>query len=111
MTQPKYSERFPDYGISTKMMPRRGTAQKLLTYANFKGVPFTREDYQKFRVRKDITKDMFNKAMQKLIGFGYIRQTGDAYVITLLGKDAMGRINARDAMYREHRIKYRGTGD
>lgn len=101
MKQIPHYDRYPDYGISTRDIASNGTAKKLLTYAAFKDCPFTRNDFQNFRVRTDISKDMFVRAMQKLISFGWIVQNDDVYQITASGKDAMSRITARDSLRRD----------
>lgn len=94
-----YKDRYPDFGISHKEIGSKTTAHKLLRYGLFKRVPFTREDYVKFRVSNDISKDMFMRAMEKLIGLGFMASNADgSYVITETGKDATIRIARRDAM-------------
>ena len=102
---PPHSVRFPDYSIPYTQVGYLSTAQFILSYAHFysrwwkhdnKPEYFTHKEHQAMRA-KQMRKDVWEKAAQRLAGFGWLHHNGVGYKITPAGIDAAKRIAARNA--------------
>lgn len=91
-----HNVRYPDYSIPFTQVAYPSTAHYILSYAMFKQCAFTYADHMGFRV-KPIRKDMWHKAADKMVGYGWLTVDDKQYQITPLGCDACRRIAARNS--------------
>lgn len=88
------------------MIPYRSWAEKILIYATFisrvrpPGV-FSYGDYRDFLLGPPPRKDAFDRAIKRLLGYGFVAtQQNGRYNITVKGNDAVRRIAKRNVSVR-----------
>jgi hypothetical protein len=93
-----HAERYPDFGISKKDIPYGSFPKRLLYYARFRMEQFTWEEYRDFRGDAERVKDSFTRAVKKLVSMGFVVVSGDGFIITPDGMQAVRSIGARDSL-------------
>lgn len=93
-----YAERHPSFGISKRDIPYGSISKRLLYYARFRMEKFTWEEYRDFRGDTQRVKESFTFAVKKLVSMGFLVVSGDGFIVTPDGIDAVLLIGARDSM-------------
>lgn len=96
--QVPHSERYPSFGISKKDIPYGSLPKQLLYYARFRMDKFTFEMYRDFRCDARPSKHSFALAVKKLVSMGFLVVSGDGFIATPNGVQAVRLIGARDSM-------------
>ena len=93
-----HKNRYPDFGISKKEIPYGSVAKRVLYYARFRMEKFTWEEYKEFREDKERARRSFMVATKKLASMGFITSSGDGFIVTANGVQAVRLIGARDSL-------------
>lgn len=98
-SKPKpHAERYPDFGISKKDIPYGSVQKRVLYYARFRMDKFTWEEYRSFRNDSQKAKESFNRAVKKLVSMGFLVVSGDGFIVTHIGTQAVRLIGSRDSL-------------
>jgi hypothetical protein len=93
-----HADRYPSFGISKKDIPYGSLPKQLLYYGRFRMEKFTFEKYRDFRSDARPSKQSFALAVKKLVSMGFLVVSGDGFIITPHGVQAVRLIGARDSM-------------
>lgn len=96
-----HAVRYPDFGISKQDIPYGSLPKRLLYYARFRMEKFTFETYRGFRCDTRPSKESFARAVKKLVSMGFLVVSGDGFIITPDGLQAVRKIGARDSLRAE----------